>query len=146
PGGRAGCALRARARSPRSALDCGSGQCRRPCRRSGAGGHLAGYAASLVRRSLGRTSSAVYCSSRPGWRNWQTQWTQNPPDRKILAGSTPAPGTIPPKKPAATLILPLALQAAYGASCTALGDEGTSAEISVATGARYRDATADEAI
>ena len=30
---------------------------------------------------------------RPGWRNWQTQWTQNPPDRKILAGSTPAPGT-----------------------------------------------------
>src|SRR5262245_44852587 len=39
---------------------------------------------------------------RPGWRNWQTQWTQNPPDRKILAGSTPAPGTTAPARPAAT--------------------------------------------
>ena len=32
-------------------------------------------------------------NSSPGWRNWQTQRTQNPPGRKPLGGSTPPPGT-----------------------------------------------------
>src|SRR5439155_25550768 len=29
----------------------------------------------------------------PGWRNWQTQWTQNPLGCKARVGSTPTPGT-----------------------------------------------------
>ena len=31
----------------------------------------------------------------PGWRNWQTQQTQNLPGVTTLVGSTPTPGTIP---------------------------------------------------
>jgi hypothetical protein len=36
------------------------------------------------------------CASllKPGWRNWQTRWTQNPVDN-IRVGSTPTPGTKP---------------------------------------------------
>src|SRR5207249_10058065 len=30
----------------------------------------------------------------PGWRNWQTQWTQNPLGCKARVGSTPTPGTM----------------------------------------------------
>ena len=30
---------------------------------------------------------------RPGWRNWQTQRTQNPPRFTPRGGSTPPPGT-----------------------------------------------------
>src|SRR5215470_16904365 len=31
--------------------------------------------------------------TRPGWRNWQTQRTQNPPRFTPRGGSTPPPGT-----------------------------------------------------
>ena|SRR5579859_8048849 len=34
------------------------------------------------------------CLSWPGWRNWQTQRTQNPPRFTPRGGSTPPPGTI----------------------------------------------------
>jgi hypothetical protein len=30
---------------------------------------------------------------KPGWRNWQTQRTQNPPRFTPRGGSTPPPGT-----------------------------------------------------
>src|SRR5579859_3398865 len=33
------------------------------------------------------------CLSWPGWRNWQTQRTQNPPRFTPRGGSTPPPGT-----------------------------------------------------
>ncbi len=33
-------------------------------------------------------------SFKPGWRNWQTQRTQNPPRFTPRGGSTPPPGTI----------------------------------------------------
>lgn len=35
----------------------------------------------------------------PGWRNWQTQETQNLPGVTTLVGSTPTPGTIDKPKP-----------------------------------------------
>src|SRR5215475_6629930 len=38
------------------------------------------------------TVSMSYCPA-PGWRNWQTQRTQNPPRFTPRGGSTPPPGT-----------------------------------------------------
>ena len=34
-------------------------------------------------------------SAKPGWRNWQTRWSQTPVGNR--AGSTPAPGTKTPE-------------------------------------------------
>src|SRR5215472_3780615 len=42
--------------------------------------------------SISLTVSMSYCPA-PGWRNWQTQRTQNPPRFTPRGGSTPPPGT-----------------------------------------------------
>src|SRR5262249_1371590 len=43
--------------------------------------------------SISLTVLMSYCPA-PGWRNWQTQRTQNPPSFTPPPGSTPPPGTI----------------------------------------------------